>query len=45
MMMGIRAIFSRFKKLNKAIYAIRNLPTKLRSVKGPFAGVCKIIAK
>ncbi|MDD9337856.1 MAG: hypothetical protein PV337_05505 [Rickettsiaceae bacterium] len=42
--MGIGAIMSSTKILNKAMNACRSLATKLRSIKGPFAGICKFLA-
>ncbi|WP_341757414.1 hypothetical protein [Candidatus Tisiphia endosymbiont of Ditula angustiorana] len=41
--MGIGAIMSSTKILNKAMNACRSLATKLRSIKGPFAGICKFL--
>ncbi|KAL1489919.1 hypothetical protein ABEB36_013845 [Hypothenemus hampei] len=42
--MGIDALMSSTKILNKAMNACRSLAAKLRAVKGPFAGICKFLA-
>ncbi|KAL1487767.1 hypothetical protein ABEB36_015602 [Hypothenemus hampei] len=40
--MGIGALISSTKILSKAMNACRSLAAKLRAVKGPFAGICKL---